>query len=204
MATAGALVGASIAGLAYKLSGQNYILTFALATIPATMALVITCTVGASSTCEHALCRSILISGMCRIRQCLLCSAGMEIAIEYRGMNPPQTNMCACRHLATWRSQQGRLRSGPRVRVLSVEHGQVTALFALLDVPFVRTIISLELAYVSIVRRLSFMQPGPLQSLLVPDTGTFGDAAAADARPDSEKAADVNLTLPEKASTTVS
>ena len=47
MATAGALVGASIAGLAYKLSGQNYILTFALATIPATLALVITCTVGA-------------------------------------------------------------------------------------------------------------------------------------------------------------
>ncbi|KAK9839281.1 hypothetical protein WJX81_005580 [Elliptochloris bilobata] len=43
MATAGALVGASIAGLAYKLSGQNYILTFALATIPATIALVITC-----------------------------------------------------------------------------------------------------------------------------------------------------------------
>ncbi len=45
MATAGALVGASIAGLAYKLSGQNYILTFALATIPATLALVITWTV---------------------------------------------------------------------------------------------------------------------------------------------------------------
>ena len=60
MATAGALVGASIAGLAYKLSGQNYILTFALATIPATMALVITCTVGPSSSYEHALCRSIL------------------------------------------------------------------------------------------------------------------------------------------------
>ena len=100
MATAGALVGASIAGLAYKLSGQNYILTFALATIPATMALVITCTVGASLTCERALCRGIFISGMCRIRQCWLCSAGMEIAIELRGMNLPQTDMCACRHLA--------------------------------------------------------------------------------------------------------
>ena len=42
MATAGALVGASIAGLAYKLSGQNYTITFALATVPATLALLLT------------------------------------------------------------------------------------------------------------------------------------------------------------------
>ncbi|KAK9917953.1 hypothetical protein WJX75_000018 [Coccomyxa subellipsoidea] len=42
MATAGALVGASVAGLAYKLSGQNYTITFALATIPATLALLLT------------------------------------------------------------------------------------------------------------------------------------------------------------------
>ena len=46
MATAGALVGASIAGLAYKLSGQNYTLTFAMATIPACVALVLTISVG--------------------------------------------------------------------------------------------------------------------------------------------------------------
>ena len=47
MATAGALVGASIAGLAYKLSGQNYTVTFAMATIPAAMALVLTWSVRA-------------------------------------------------------------------------------------------------------------------------------------------------------------
>jgi len=45
MATAGALVGASIAGLAYKLSGQNYTITFALATVPATLALLLTVSV---------------------------------------------------------------------------------------------------------------------------------------------------------------
>lgn len=45
MATAGALVGASIAGLAYKLSGQNYTVTFALATVPATLALLLTISV---------------------------------------------------------------------------------------------------------------------------------------------------------------
>ena len=42
MGTAGALVGASIAGLAYKLSGQNYTVTFAMATVPAVLALVLT------------------------------------------------------------------------------------------------------------------------------------------------------------------
>ena len=41
LATTGALVGSAIAGLAYKLSGQNYVLTFALAAAPAA-ALVIT------------------------------------------------------------------------------------------------------------------------------------------------------------------
>ncbi len=47
MATAGALVGASIAGLAYKLSGQSYTVTFALATVPATLALLLTVSVSA-------------------------------------------------------------------------------------------------------------------------------------------------------------
>eukprot|EP00884_Botryococcus_braunii_P019483 jgi/Botrbrau1/6218/Bobra.0109s0013.1 len=42
LATAGALVGSAIAGLAFRLSGQDYILTFALATIPAALALLIT------------------------------------------------------------------------------------------------------------------------------------------------------------------
>ena len=42
LATAGALVGSAIAGLAYKLSGQNYVLTFALAAAPAAAALVLT------------------------------------------------------------------------------------------------------------------------------------------------------------------
>ena len=67
MATAGALVGASIAGLAYKLSGQNYILTFALATIPATIALVITCTVrllGAGHILGVGCIRHCLLSNM--------------------------------------------------------------------------------------------------------------------------------------------
>ena len=39
MATFGALVGAASAATAYKLSGQNYIATFALAAVPATLAL---------------------------------------------------------------------------------------------------------------------------------------------------------------------
>lgn len=42
LATAGALVGSAIAGLAFRLSGQDYIVTFALATIPAALALLIT------------------------------------------------------------------------------------------------------------------------------------------------------------------
>ena len=42
MATFGALLGATVAGVAFKLSGQNFILTFALATIPAGIALFIT------------------------------------------------------------------------------------------------------------------------------------------------------------------
>ena len=47
MATFGALLGASVSGLAYNLSGQNFILTFALATIPAALALFITSSVRA-------------------------------------------------------------------------------------------------------------------------------------------------------------
>ena len=41
MATFGALVGAGAAAAAYQLSGKNYVMTFALAAIPATMALVL-------------------------------------------------------------------------------------------------------------------------------------------------------------------
>ena len=41
MATLGALVGAGTAALAYNLSGKNYVMTFALASVPATMALVL-------------------------------------------------------------------------------------------------------------------------------------------------------------------
>ncbi len=41
MATFGALVGATTAAVAYNLSGRNYILTFAIASIPAVAALVI-------------------------------------------------------------------------------------------------------------------------------------------------------------------
>ena len=53
MATAGALVGASIAGLAYKLSGQNYTITFALATVPATLALLLTISVSRLTKLHH-------------------------------------------------------------------------------------------------------------------------------------------------------
>lgn len=42
LATCGALVGSAIAGLAFNLSGKNYILTFALSAIPAAFALLIT------------------------------------------------------------------------------------------------------------------------------------------------------------------
>lgn len=52
MGTFGALLGASIAGLAYQLSGHNYILTFALSTIPAATALVLTVSV---RVLQHAL-----------------------------------------------------------------------------------------------------------------------------------------------------
>jgi hypothetical protein len=41
MATFGALAGSGIAALAYKLSGQNYVMTFALSAVPATIALVL-------------------------------------------------------------------------------------------------------------------------------------------------------------------
>lgn len=41
LGTFGALLGASTAALAYSLSGRNYIATFALASLPAAMALVL-------------------------------------------------------------------------------------------------------------------------------------------------------------------
>lgn len=41
MATLGALIGAATAALAYNLSGKNYVMTFALASVPATIALVL-------------------------------------------------------------------------------------------------------------------------------------------------------------------
>ena len=59
MATAGALVGASIAGLAYKLSGQNYTITFALATVPATMALLLTISVSKAASRDITSCSPI-------------------------------------------------------------------------------------------------------------------------------------------------
>ena len=57
LATFGALLGATVAGIAFKLSGQNFIATFALATIPAGVALFITsavrcCFTGAPQCCE--------------------------------------------------------------------------------------------------------------------------------------------------------
>ena len=39
--TFGALVGATVAGLAFKLSGSNYVLTFALSAVPAFLALLL-------------------------------------------------------------------------------------------------------------------------------------------------------------------
>lgn len=42
LATLGALVGSAIAGIAFNLSGRNYILTFALSALPAAAALLIT------------------------------------------------------------------------------------------------------------------------------------------------------------------
>lgn len=47
MSTFGALIGATVAGLAFRASGQNYILTFALSTIPAAAALALTISVSA-------------------------------------------------------------------------------------------------------------------------------------------------------------
>lgn len=41
MSTFGALLGASVAGLAFKLSGSNYILTFALSSVPALASLLL-------------------------------------------------------------------------------------------------------------------------------------------------------------------
>ena len=45
MSTFGALVGATVAGLTFRLSGQNYIATFALSTVPALAALLLTISV---------------------------------------------------------------------------------------------------------------------------------------------------------------
>ena len=49
MSTFGALLGASVAGLAFKLSGSNFILTFALASIPALASLLLVTAVRNSS-----------------------------------------------------------------------------------------------------------------------------------------------------------
>lgn len=45
MSTFGALLGATIAGITFRTTGQNYIFTFALATVPALAALVLTVSV---------------------------------------------------------------------------------------------------------------------------------------------------------------
>ena len=54
LATFGALLGSAIAGLAFNLSGRNYILTFALSAIPAAVALVITTAVNAPSLLQDS------------------------------------------------------------------------------------------------------------------------------------------------------
>jgi hypothetical protein len=87
MATAGALVGASVAGLAYKLSGQNYTITFALATIPATLALLLTISVSIPSLQPYLFLKSGLTICFCRFLRVLCCKSSQ---IE-----------CCCRHLET-------------------------------------------------------------------------------------------------------
>ena len=59
MSTFGALVGATVAGLTFRLSGQNYIATFALSTVPALAALLLTISVRPIpatllSCCQHS------------------------------------------------------------------------------------------------------------------------------------------------------
>ena len=51
LGTFGALVGSAIAGIAFNLSGRNYILTFALSAIPAAAALLITTAVCLPNSC---------------------------------------------------------------------------------------------------------------------------------------------------------
>ena len=64
--TFGALLGASVAGLAFKLSGSNFILTFALSSVPAIAALLIVTAVclvpTVSSTSLHPTCFLNLLS----------------------------------------------------------------------------------------------------------------------------------------------
>lgn len=45
MSTFGALVGATVAGITFRATGQNYIITFALASVPALAALLLTISV---------------------------------------------------------------------------------------------------------------------------------------------------------------
>lgn len=53
MSTFGALLGASVAGLAFKLSGSNFILTFALASVPALASLLLVSAVGPPPPWNH-------------------------------------------------------------------------------------------------------------------------------------------------------
>ena len=70
MSTFGALVGATIAGLAFRASGQNYTTTFALATIPAAAALMLTISVSTPwpRCLAGSLSRGCMIS-VCRIAE---------------------------------------------------------------------------------------------------------------------------------------
>ena len=53
MGTAGALLGSGIAGLAYTLSGRNYIATFALSAVPALGAFLLVATAFGSKAKEQ-------------------------------------------------------------------------------------------------------------------------------------------------------
>ena len=59
MSTFGALVGATVAGLTFRLSGQNYIATFALSTVPALAALLLTISVRPTATSLLSCCQEL-------------------------------------------------------------------------------------------------------------------------------------------------
>lgn len=79
MSTFGALLGASVAGLAFKLSGSNFILTFALASVPALASLLLVtavCPLLRRNLAPRVACRSIDVS---RIHRSKMASIAREI-----------------------------------------------------------------------------------------------------------------------------